>query len=97
MLSTLMVGEGGEPGGVMEAGMGIGNVEEEEIGEDGEGEEGEEEFDMVGDGGGESSWRESLREEEEGNVLGGDGWRGEVVVFEHIDRSTEQSMVDWVG
>lgn len=76
MLSTLMVGEGGEPGGVMEAGLGIEKVEgqeEEMIGE--EGEEGEEDNvdDMVGDGGGESSWIESLREEEEENLLGGDG------------------------
>lgn len=75
MLSTLMVGEGGEPGGVMEAGIGIEKVEgqeEEIIGE--EGEEGEEDRveDMVGDGGGERSWIESLREEE-GNLLGGDG------------------------
>jgi hypothetical protein len=87
-----MVGEGGEPGGVMEVGMGIGKVDEEEIGE-----EGEEEVDMMGDGGGESSWRESLREEEERNLFGGGGWRGEVVVFGHIDRSTETSMVAWVG
>lgn len=70
-----MVGEGGEPGGVMEAGLGIEKVEGQEEEITGEGEEGEEDRvdDMVGDGGGESSWIESLREEEEGNLLGGDG------------------------
>ena len=72
MLSTLMVGEGGEPGGEMEAGIGIEKVKGQE--EDIAGEVGEEDVvdDMVGDGG-ESSWIESLREEEERNLLGGDG------------------------